>query len=325
MIPIRRKNLDQLAERHYWSIIEYSARKNVEVFTTAHIDGIESLLKANFNNITFKELIISKPEVIDKVAEIFKSIQNTINVEYFQVIPKLFGNFSPKNSNMKLSDGNPYNGNILVESLGLTVCPYCNRNFINNTYDEDNKIERRTSQLDHFYPKSHFPLLAMSFYNLIPCCSTCNFIKKDHPEVNKFYNPYDTRYDGNKAFQFKLKITSPNFYYKKESIEVQYNGLENNEGLMDEQQRRINANLEVFKIKALYENHKDYVIDMIQKNVIYNDSYIDELYQKYEGTLFKNREDVIRLISSNFVTDEDLEKRPLSKLTKDIAEELGLL
>jgi hypothetical protein len=75
----------------------------------------------------------------------------------------------------------------------------------------------------------------------------------------------------------------------------------------------------------LYQNHKDIVLELIQKAQIYNQSYIDELYQNYEGTLFKNREDLLRLVTCGYVTDEDLHKRPLSKLIKDISQELDLL
>ena len=59
--------------------------------------------------------------------------------------------------------------------------------------------------------------------------------------------------------------------------------------------------------------------------MIYNDSYLDELLAQYEGTLFKNKEDLQRLITCGYVNDKDLHKRPLSKLTKDISQELGLL
>ena len=41
--------------------------------------------------------------------------------------------------------------------------------------------------------------------------------------------------------------------------------------------------------------------------------------------LFKNREDLLRLISGGYINDEDINKRPLSKLIKDISEELGLI
>ena len=75
----------------------------------------------------------------------------------------------------------------------------------------------------------------------------------------------------------------------------------------------------------VYENHKDIVAELLQKREIYSDSYIDDLLNQYEGSLFKNREDLLRLITCGYVSDEDLHKRPLSKLIKDISEELKLI
>ena len=66
-------------------------------------------------------------------------------------------------------------------------------------------------------------------------------------------------------------------------------------------------------------------MELIQKAEIYNESYIDELMKNYEGTLFKNREDLIRLIFGGYITDEEISKRPLSKLTKDILEQLEII
>ena len=57
------------------------------------------------------------------------------------------------------------------------------------------------------------------------------------------------------------------------------------------------------------------------KNAIYNESYLDELITQYEGTLFKNREDLLRMVSGGYVSEEEIGKRPLSKHIKDISQE----
>ncbi|MBE0497521.1 MAG: hypothetical protein IBX45_13980, partial [Campylobacterales bacterium] len=71
--------------------------------------------------------------------------------------------------------------------------------------------------------------------------------------------------------------------------------------------------------------HKDIVLELIQKSYMYNESYLDELMQNYEGSLFKNREDLLRLVFGGYIADEDLGKRPLSKLTKDILEQFDII
>ena len=38
-----------------------------------------------------------------------------------------------------------------------------------------------------------------------------------------------------------------------------------------------------------------------------------------------DKEELLRLITCGYVTDEDLHRRPLSKLIKDVSKELGLV
>ncbi|HID0867104.1 TPA: HNH endonuclease, partial [Clostridium botulinum] len=86
---------------------------------------------------------------------------------------------------------------------------------------------------------------------------------------------------------------------------------------------KIQNSIETFHLQDLYNLHKDYVREIIKKAIIYNESRIDELYTQYPE-LFSSREEVMQMVVSNYISDEALGKRPLSKLTKDICEELGL-
>ena len=94
---------------------------------------------------------------------------------------------------------------------------------------------------------------------------------------------------------------------------------------IDKDDKKTQNTINTFRLNDIYQNHKDIVLELLQKREIYSDSYIDDLLNQYEGTLFKNREDLLRLITCGYVNDEDLHKRPLSKLIKDISEELKLI
>ncbi len=61
---------------------------------------------------------------------------------------------------------------------------------------------------------------------------------------------------------------------------------------------------------------------LIKKQHMYSDDYIESLYKQYEGTLFKNMEHLKGIIFDNYISDDELHKRPLAKLTKDIITEL---
>lgn len=204
-----------------------------------------------------------------------------------------------------------------IKQLNINVCPYCNRNYIFN-FSKNNR-EEATAQLDHFFDKKDYPYLAISLYNLVPSCSTCNQRKSSKRE-NIFY-PYLESFNESAKFRYKgIKSIA-----KDEKIDF----LDSKRVMFDieaiKDDEKVEKHIEVFNLKNLYEEHKDIVSELLQKKEIYNDSYIEELMQKYEGTLFKNREDLLRLITCGYMNDDDLHKRPLSKLIKDISEELKLI
>ena len=198
-----------------------------------------------------------------------------------------------------------------IKDLDITVCPYCNRNYIFN-FKKSNSL-KATAQLDHFFDKSTYPYFSISIFNLIPSCQTCN--QRKSKIQNDIYHPFTETF--NDDVKFKLKLIDSKFYYDKDSLEIEKKILRNED--------KVNLHIKTFNIDNLYEEHKDIVLELIQKAQIYNESYIDELYQKYEGTLFKNREDVLRHITGGYIEDKDINKRPLSKLIKDISEELDLI
>jgi len=206
-----------------------------------------------------------------------------------------------------------------INELEMKVCPYCNRNYIFNFLKANKK--NATAQLDHFFDKSTYPYLAICMYNLVPSCSTCNLRKSSkkvdifYPYLESFNESVKFKYDGIKSRE-ELSNQVLDFFDEKR-VEFHL------EPIRDKV--KVKKHIEVFNLKPLYDEHKDIVSELLQKRVIYPDSYIDELFTRYKGTLFNTREDVLRLVTCGYVTDDEIGKRPLSKLIKDISEELGLL
>ncbi|OQR56921.1 hypothetical protein CDB3_09870, partial [Bacillus sp. CDB3] len=60
--------------------------------------------------------------------------------------------------------------------------------------------------------------------------------------------------------------------------------------------------------------------DLIRSSIIDNKSRIDEIYRSYPN-VFRSRKEVLQMLFLNFTEENDLGKRTLSKLTKDIIEE----
>lgn len=211
------------------------------------------------------------------------------------------------------------NNALFVKDLDVKVCPYCNRNYILN-FQKKGK-ENATAQLDHFFDKKKYPYLAISIYNLVPSCGTCNQ-RKSTKQENIFY-PYLESFNNSVKFSLKgiksrdeLKKENLDFFDEKR-IELDYKILNDKD--------KVEKHIEVFNIKNLYNEHKDIVSELLQKRVIYSDDYLESLLDEYEGKLFNNKEDLLRLITGGYIEDKDINKRPLSKLIKDISEELDLI
>lgn len=257
----------------------------------------------------FQRLVLASPEMLEELAAAWDKAYN----KEFRFFLTLYDYFS---SGDKLRhNGVVYGGLQLVHDLDLSVCPYCNRNFIFNT----NIKGRRTCDFDHFFPSGEFPFLAVSFFNLIPSCKFCNQAKKDiwNTQPDKMLiNPYDTDERFPFDAKFEVKIKGAAFYYKSDEIELQFKP--------DQISERFKNHINAFHLAKLYEQHTDYVIELIQKKYLYSDDYLNALYKQYEGSIFRNREDLLRLVTTNFVDDRDLKNRPLAKLTKDVVEQLDL-
>lgn len=67
--------------------------------------------------------------------------------------------------------GEVLNKKDFILGLDLGVCPYCGRVSIDSATAGS---RTSTPPIDHYLPKSHYPFLAMSFHNLVPCCHFCN-------------------------------------------------------------------------------------------------------------------------------------------------------
>jgi len=276
MIKINNNHLERFAQEHY------EALKN----------------KIDIPNDELKEIILAKPDKLLEVANKYKHYNSKFENKY--------DNFTKKKQE--------YNAYDLASKLQVNVCPYCN---INPTYTviTENNTQITRPEFDHFYDKATYPVLSLSFYNLIPSCHICNSTIKGTKKFSykTHMNPYSDNFDS--VAKFYLNIKDSTFYYKIDGFDI---------SLKTEDERAEN-NIQSFKLNELYQNHKDIVLELIQKQSMYNDSYIDELLKEYEGTLFKNKEDLQRLISGGYVSDEEIGKRPLSKLIKDITNELGII
>ncbi|MNJ53040.1 hypothetical protein D3C77_484140 [compost metagenome] len=92
-----------------------------------------------------------------------------------------------------------------------TTCPYCNygvATIINVKKPAGVKKPMMLYDIDHFYPNHAFPYLALSFYNHIPSCQTCNQTFKESKvfDTDTHIHPYQQCFDSIYKFEANHSI-----------------------------------------------------------------------------------------------------------------------
>lgn len=142
------------------------------------------------------------------------------------------------------------------DELSLDFCPMCNESQVGNITEDDRTYRQA---LDHFLPKSKYPILSLSIYNLIPCCNTCNSIfKKDKDTFSPLHaNPYISGADNYNLFD--INSLMPNFLYGK-NTRVKF--LKTN--------TEIDNNVKLFKLNGVY-NKRATKSEIIRIISLFND------------------------------------------------------
>lgn len=310
MIPIylNRKLFDRHIEKSINKIlnliqgVDKNKLEDIDKNCLEYIEtNLEKILRADTNELKYY-IDYFKTKFPNSIGEltIKKEKRNSF---YKLLIDDVFGK-EYKNWGTRIKEYNAYE---FVSSLDIKTCPYCNRNFTYVVNEEERKLR---PEIDHFHPKSIYPFLAMSFYNLIPSCSTCNHTKKDKDSYELgLLNPYEIDIQNFDLTFIPNKVNFSNLKDKKydfDSFEIKFISK--------------NKNIEVFKLEELYKQHKDVVLEVLIKKMYYPKTYVEEL-----SSFGFSEEEIYRYLFSNYKKEEDLHKRPLSKLIKDISEELELI
>jgi hypothetical protein len=210
----------------------------------------------------------------------------------------------------------------LTTALGLRVCSYCNRQYTFTLSKGKSKITK--PELDHFLPQNEHPLLRLSFFNLIPSCTICNRDCKGQESFN--YEDYHSPYEINSKHGLLAYNYFPKSYLgsigESDDIKIYLTtpGLGVNPALL----KKLEGNLKIFEYNVIANEHRDIVQEIIRKRHISNDTYIETIQNMFsEVGLEKN--EAYRLAYGNFYKESEFSKRPLAKLTKDIAIGVGAL
>ena len=153
-------------------------------------------------NLDLKTILLAE---YNDLVKIFKAVvcKNKNLPQSFKYNLKKFLDYYDSHSKVLHSFFNKYS-----DLLRLYSCPYCETSYTGyyEVSEGESKKTRDFYELDHFFPKAEYPFLALSLYNFIPCCHTCNCNIKNH---NDFFMFYDLKLDNVTLLEKKLLKLSP--------------------------------------------------------------------------------------------------------------------
>ncbi|MDO6597251.1 hypothetical protein Q4512_10030 [Oceanihabitans sp. 2_MG-2023] len=267
-----------------------------------------------FTDATIKELIEAKPH---RLIEINNSLQTKFiaatgrtvkdfkaNAKKLCLISGFTGWFSKDET-----VGEKWNYR-LARLLDKHTCTYCNREYVFVYRNPSGSGKGMVPQFDHWFAKTDYPLLAISFYNLIPSCATCNTIKSSTDlNLTDHLHPYvDSNISSTYEFSY-LPITNID-----NRIILKNSSLFNSKGL-----DTVNA----LNLPLIYKGHSGKELqDLIDLRYKYSDNYLNILLEDTFGDLQISKEERYRLIFGIELDEENHHKRIFSKFKGDIISEL---
>lgn len=222
----------------------------------------------------------------------------------------------------------------ILRPLGIKTCVYCHSQLTLVVKKKIAKIRNEARQvnvgdvlqwkglleLDHRYPKSEFPFLCTSFFNLYPICGSCNKAKSDNPSGFTLYHTGPLL----NVFRFGLADNAVVQYLNDkdpEKIKITFShvdpGVPENEKLASDYDK-------MFSISGIYGAQVDVVEELINKQQVYTKHYNKALLDDF-ASLFPDQGMFTRLVIGTYEKEDDIFRRPLTKFIQDIARDIQLI
>lgn len=216
------------------------------------------------------------------------------------------------------------------DSVGIYINPYFEFMEINScVYCNFQKIELRDDdspnyQLDHYWCKSRYPYLCISFFNLFPCCGACNIIKEDE-DFPGYFNLYCEKKDIEEKnqkqdpFVFDAPDAVLKYYYYGDcdKAKITFNARDTYAPLY----------LEKSKIAKLY-NGKHKGARKRLAEILYNLIDRTETQIIVDGNTYKLpylKTDRYRAVFGEYYKKKDCHKKDLTKMSVDFGIKNGIL
>lgn len=266
-----------------------------------HAKAVSSRIRKNYNEGEILELIqpLGAKSIEDfitaDITRLWSWVHQYSDKLHFKQFKEIYSCYFSNGAN-KFVDGN-YNAYSFLNDLGIKVCPYCDDECL-DTFKICEK-QRRTSEVDHFFPKSKYPALAMCFYNLIPSGQNCNGLKL---EQELGMSPYESQIEDMTYLYPDLPVGISLEAITPKDCRVSFHP-----------QNGMTKNVNILGLEQRYERHAPEVHRLLRNLQLYSTEKIQELVSQGYGT--RNE-----IISSIFGPQDPAEKKSTlrQKMLRDL-------
>lgn len=202
-----------------------------------------------------------------------------------------------------------------ARTLKIKSCVYCNANYAISADNNEGYYE-----LDHWKPKTKYPYLCTSFYNLQVACGPCNKRKSDCDDKKFFRLWCESGKKNRKTFKFFVSQANIALYWVKcDSTKINLKlGIEKMNDL-----DLMNGAEKIFRLSKRYKEHNDEAEEVLWKAKAFNRGYFKSLLGGLPG-LIASESDRKRFILGTYPDGDDIHQRPLSLMKQDVGKCAGL-
>ncbi len=196
---------------------------------------------------------------------------------------------------------------------GHNTCTYCNRQYVITVNGKNDEERIARPQLDHWFSKELYPLMSLSIYNLIPCCSICNSSIKGNTifSLSTHIHPYLDTTPEEPKFNFSYKLEE-NGKYKVIC-----------ENVTDPKEKNM---IDAFELEKIYSDHGELEVkDILLFKYQNADSYLKYLINGTLAHYGYSERDIYRMFFSAEMDSVENLDRPFSKLKRDILKQLEII
>lgn len=173
-------------------------------------------------------------------------------------------------------------------------------------------IQKNHFTLDHVIDKATNPIVALSLFNFVPSCYSCNSKFKKSSQFTKntsehYKSPTHSEFYFDEKVKFKLLFSSG-------ATDLTVKSIDDIDVLLKEDQSLFEDYIKIFNLNDRYRYHKNVILELLNKKQDYSDSRIDEI-SKIVG---KSKKEIKKDLFGKEIFEGELHEKPFTKLKRDI-------